>query len=134
MRWYHFFFPYSYIKHLEKRIDLLGEESDEFIIDFNSRLSDIEQQVTLYKEEIEILKKYAYPIGEKNEIEQADDDFVDVTEDYRIPIVDGINVMQEGQDPTQASPMKIYGPGSVQPSTYASTRPRSGQRKKKINA
>lgn len=134
MRWFHIFTFPSYISSLEKQVKALEDTvvREYEIKDLEIKLLDLKKEFSFYRDKVDVIEKQFVSSGMENEIDKAGDDFIDVDENYRIPIVEGINMLLEGQPQDQAVAMKIYGEGNpglfVKPKIYGSR-----QSKKKVN-
>lgn len=76
-------------------------------------LEDLEKQVNLLQDKIQQMEKVLQTTPIKNDIEEEDEGWDEVDENYRIPIVSGIKIAEEGQDITKAKPLNIYGFGET---------------------
>lgn len=108
MRWFHIFQLSKYISRLEEEKEERNKTQTFVNKILRERIEQQDQEIALIRDKLQAFDKYFVRTVEKNEIENKDDDLVDVDENYRIPIVDGINVKQEGQMDVQANPLKIY--------------------------
>lgn len=134
MRWFHLFVLPQYVSRLEEKVKNLEETVARKydIEDLEQRLLDYQKELSLYKDKVDVIGEQFTPSGTENEIDKQEDDFIDIDENYRIPIIDGINMLLEGQPQDQAVSFKIYGEGNpglpIKPKIYGSR-----QSKKKIN-
>lgn len=131
MRWYHIFSFPKYISALQEE----REQDKQAQVNVNkvllSQIDDLAKELRLLQDTMYVIEKRFAPAGIKNEIEEKDEDWDEVDENYRIPIVTGIKVAEEGQDIAKATPLNIYGfgdPGVQPPKVYGSR-----QGKKKTN-
>ncbi len=134
MRWYHVFTLPQYISRLENKVDLLDKTrvTPTQVNVLEQKLLDQEKELALYKDAIADLQKRFAPLGTKNDIEEKDDESFEIDENYRIPIIEGVNMLLEGQDQSQSIPFHIYSGndfGITPPTKVYGSR----QSKKKVN-
>lgn len=131
MKWYQIFSLPKYVTDLAKE----QEEDYQAQIKINAvlleRIVDLEKQVSFLRDTIKGIEQVLQTTPIKNDIEEEDEGWDEVDENYRIPIVSGIRIAEEGQDIKKATPLNIYGFGEtgVQPVKQNGSR----QRKPKTN-
>lgn len=131
MRWYHIFLLPQYVSGLETQRD--HDRKAQIVVNKTilDRVEDLEKQIALVQDMLKQMEKVLQTTPMKNDIEEEDEGWDEVDENYRIPIVPGIKIAEEGQDINNATPLNIYGFGEtgVQPVKQHGSR----QRKPKTN-
>lgn len=92
----------KYITNLEAKIrdtdnklaDAIGEARKVAA----TRSSDIEKELVLYKAKVEFLENYFKDIPSENTIEKEETPEVELNEEMRFPIVDGVKFKFEGEE------------------------------------
>jgi hypothetical protein len=136
MRWYHLFVLPRYISGLEDRLSGLEKTAVLYptFKQLEQEVVDQKQEFSYFKDTIEALEKKFAPLGAPNEIEDEDDGSIEIDENYRIPIVDGISIREEGKSQDSASSLRIYSQAHPEVITKSSLKAYgSRQSKKKIN-
>ena len=86
----------------EKKLTTFFAQYDEFIEGYNKNNEEFAKDYNTTKERIkfitEEIKRITYIEKEKNEIEEAEEEGIDVDENFRVPIVPGLKFKFEGDD------------------------------------
>lgn len=129
MKWFDVFNMPGYISQLEKKIESDKRSQIEYVNkNLLERVSALEKQDRLLLNRIAEIDKYIQVSPIENEIDQEGDDFIDIDENYRIPIVDGVRVRQEGQSEKSAVSINVMSPREAT-KLYGSRRSRQTQSK-----
>jgi hypothetical protein len=99
---------FHFIDSIDKSVTLSGEEKKKENEIIKGEISELKKELKIVSKELSeklenITKKMV--VYEENEIEKKEKEEVPLSEEYRIPIVDGMKVKFEGDDKTY--PIKI---------------------------
>jgi hypothetical protein len=107
MRWFHVFNLSGYISELEdryvKQISSLAEKLAETRIN----ISQQERDFNAIKTRLEQIETYFKNVPQQNDIEKEETPEVELNEEMRFPIVDGVKFKFE-DEPGEGTPVKIY--------------------------
>lgn len=84
------------------------------VVSQHESIEKMQEQFRLMQDEVNLLKKSQTTVPVENEISKEGPEEVDLTaqDDYRVPMMDGMNLQFEGED--KVIPLTIYGPNSNQ--------------------
>ncbi|SRR5258708_5001453 len=110
----------QYISRLEKTLFIIEEKSigqGNLNINLIKKIEDLEKKNAYLEGQVASLSKYFFSAPDKNSIEEEGPEEIEVDENFRVPIVDGIKIKFEGEDDKAARKLNVYGPGKVQTKT-----------------
>lgn len=107
MKWVHVFNIPQYITSLELKHDESISKVAEASAENRIQVGNLQRELVLCKLKLEELEKYFKDVPQKNDIEKAEIPEIELNEEMRFPIVDGVKFKFEGEE-GEGTPVKIY--------------------------